>query len=79
MIRLAVEIEQHADNHWTVRVGDRFCPHLTWDEMLGLVVRETHRPGFPPYPLLTTKQHIEHHERRVERIRDKYDALGSPF
>lgn len=75
MIRFTLEIEMHEDGHYTVRRGERFCPDLTWDEMLGLVVRETHQVGLPRYPLVSMQQHIEHFKRRAERIAARNEGV----
>ena len=40
-----ITITQPEPGQWTVAVGAAFCPHLTWDEMLGQVAMLTIPPG----------------------------------
>ncbi len=64
----AVIISQPEPGHWTVAVGDRYCEHLCWDEMLGQVVHITHpQLGEPRYPMLTAAEHAERRRRMEER------------
>jgi len=36
---MKITIEGGPENHWTVSMGDRSCPRLCWDEMLGQVAK----------------------------------------
>lgn len=45
-------------NGFTVREGDKFCPELCWDEMLGSIAELTHpRIGACRYRMFTTEEH----------------------
>lgn len=39
---MTIVVECYDGNNFTVRVGDRYCDKLCWDEMLAQVVNLTH-------------------------------------
>lgn len=78
MIKRSIEISVGHDGHWTVREGDTYCPHLCWDEMLGLLVRLTHTSGIPPYSMESTQQTVRRHEAREQRMCE-LEAKRIPF
>lgn len=62
-----ITITQPEPGQWTVAVGAAFCPHLTWDEMLGQIAQLTHPKIVEArYPLLTDEQHAERQKRLYE-------------
>lgn len=65
MITRTITIEISAeDNMFTVRDGDRWCPKLCWDEMLGTIAELTHpRIGEARYRMGTAEQHRQREER----------------
>lgn len=68
MIERTLHVEKHDDGFWTVREGEAFCPHLCWDEMLGMLVTLTHRPGVPNYAMASIRGHLDREERRQAQI-----------
>ncbi len=70
MIKRTITIEIHDDGasgDYTVREGDRYCPKLCWDEMLGTIAELTHpRIGQARYRMLTAAEH-EAYEDRLRR------------
>ena len=68
MIERTLQIEKRDDGSWTVREGEGFCPHLCWDEMLGMLVTLTHRPGVPNYSMRNMRQHLDLEQQRQARI-----------
>lgn len=62
---ITIEIDDHTSGGYTVREGDRSCPSLCWDEMLGSIAELTHpKIGQCRYRMLT---HAEHEGERLRR------------
>lgn len=62
-------ISQPEPGHWTVAVGQAYCDHLTWDEMVSQVCSLTHPSiNAPRYSMLTAAEHAERRRRMEERV-----------
>jgi hypothetical protein len=73
MRTITIEIGDGTSGSYTVREGDRFCPELCWDEMLGTIAELTHpKIGTARYRMWTEEEHAAHrarHEARMDEIR----------
>jgi len=59
---LTIEVIETESNDWTVRMGDRYTDHLTWDEMLGQVAYITcpkESAGGVLFSMLTAEERAE--------------------
>lgn len=55
---MKITIEKTEEKGWSVKMGDKYADHLTWDEMFGLVASLTLPDNRPCKQWLRTK--MEH-------------------
>ena len=67
MIRDPISIETLEDGGYTVRVGDRYAEHLTFDEAIGLVARIMLSEQSRPTWLKTAEEHARDPHGRQRR------------
>lgn len=59
-----ITIVAAADNHFTIHEGERYCPGLCWDEMLGSIAELTHPAiGGARYRMETPDEHAARRDR----------------
>lgn len=80
MIKRTITVEIHDDGgsgDYTVREGDRYCPRLCWDEMLGSVAELTHpRIGESRYRMLTAGERAERERKQQACIEANMRTAG---